>query len=398
MSTQQSLNGLRAIGVRLLIPYRGVWVADVELDLDLVSTAPTAGPALLLLSTGETLKGTIDPRGSSSFVGKASARVVGGSNGWDTVLPPLAFPSAVGIPSTVVYSATAASVLEAVVDPTPQTFAPDFIRTGGPASRVFSDRQWYVDPITGIANVAPWPPNVLDPGDTILDWDPVQQRAEIAGDDLILPGTVLTDPRFNGATYTVVDVEQFFTSEGSRTFAWCSNQNASRLHAAMGAAVRELARTAGLATYTYRFAIMEGSSAMALQAVTPGAPDLNPIDQWSGMAGLLGTLDPSTSLEIIVGFTADTPPQPYIASYSPKGLPLTAKLDASLEVDVGPSAAAVVLAGGGAGIARHGDTITITPAQFLAAGAIANLTTGAVTITANLQGTITTGSLKASSG
>jgi hypothetical protein len=346
MSTIPTLNGLRAITIRLLIPYRGVWVADVELDPDLVATAPSSGPALLLLSTGETLKGTIDPRGSSSFVGKASARVVGGGNGWDKVLPPQHFHSPAGVLSTLVYSATATAALEVVADPTPVTFAADYVRTGGPASRVFLDRQWFVDPITGITTVAPWPPNVLDPGDTILDWDPIQQRAEVTGDDLILPGTVLIDPRFNGVTYNVTDVEQTFDAAGSRCFVWCSTAAAPRLYSALGAAMRELARTTGLSTYTYRFALTEGSTSMALQAITPGAPDLNPIDQWTGVAGITATIDPSTSLEVIVGFTADTPPAPYVVAYSPKALPLKLALDASVEVDVGPSASLVALAGG----------------------------------------------------
>src|SRR5579864_3731902 len=111
MSAPPTLNGFRAISVRLLIPYRGVWIADVELDLDIVATAPTSGPAVLIVG-GTTLKGTIDPRGSSTFVGKASARVVGGGNGWETVLPPQHFHIPAGVTSTAVYSATAAAVLE----------------------------------------------------------------------------------------------------------------------------------------------------------------------------------------------------------------------------------------------------------------------------------------------
>lgn len=345
MSTPPTLNGFRAISVHLIIPYRGVWVADVELDLDLVATAPTSGPAILSVG-GSILKGTIDPRGSSTFVGKASARIIGGGAGWDNVLPPQQFHIPAGVTSTAVYSATAAAVLETVVDPTPSFWGPDFIRMAGPASRVFLDRQWYVNPTTGITTVAPWLPAVLDPSATIIDWDPTQQRAQLTADALILPGTVLVDPRFNGTTYNVTDVEQVFDASGSTAHAWCSQQQISRLQSAMGTAIRELARTTGLATYTYRFAISESTNTVALQAVTPGAPDLNPVDLWTGMAGVLAQIDPASSLEIIVAFTADNPPQPYIESYSPRAIPLKLSADASLEVDVGPSAPIVRLAGG----------------------------------------------------
>lgn len=333
-----TLNGLRAIGVRLLFAWSGVWSAEVTLDPDIVATAPTSGPAILVAG-GVTMKGTIDPRGSSTFATKAGAVVVGGQGGWDTSVPAQHFHNPGGTLSTLVYTATAALVQEIVSDPLPELWGEDVPRIEGPAKRVFRDRDWHVDPITGITLVAPWPPAVLDPtSTTILDWDPVTARASISADSLVLPGTVLVDSRFNGATYTIRDVEQVFDSSGSQVTAWCASSAVSRLTGTLVALVRDFAGTARLGTYRYRFVLPEDPSygKLALQAITPAAPDLNPVAQWTGLSGIVSKIAPGT--EIVVGFTADDPPTPYLVSFSPLTTPL--------QVDIAGGAAPVALAPG----------------------------------------------------
>lgn len=71
-------------------------------------------------------------------------------------------------------------------------------------------------------------------------------------------------------------------------------------------------------------------------------------------------------------------------------------LISAAQLIVGKVGCAVQLSGGGAAVGRVGDAITITPAQFAAAGPANGA--GAVTIMANMQGTISAGSPKVTSG
>lgn len=334
----QTLNGLRAISVRLSIPWRGVWVAFVEIDADLPDAVATSGPAVLVC--GNTiLTGVIDPRGSGKFANRVHCRVVGGKGGWDKEVPAQDFSNPAGfLTSSEVYSVTAASVLETVIDPLPQLFGKRFPRMKGAASRVFLDRDWYVNLVTGVTFVAPWSPAVLDPSATVADFDIGNQRITVNSDNVILPGTVITNERFKGKTFIARDVEQVFDTSGTRAEIWVAEKPVSRLAEAFAVAVREFAQTAYLKHYVYRFVQPEGA-ALALQAVSAGAPDLNPIDQWTGLAGiqaaLLGNAALAPATEIVVGFTSDNPPQPYLAAYSPLAKPLALTIDAVGPVNVG---------------------------------------------------------------
>lgn len=312
----------RVTALRMLIPWQGVWSADAELDPDDVTTVPTSGAAALSLFGGPPMTCAIDARFGGTWVARAALRLQGGAGGWDNTVAPQHFHSDGSIPSTQVYQQTAALVGETVADPTPVSFGGDFVRSLGPASRVFLDRQWYLDPTTAITTVATWPSATADADLTLIDFDPVQLRATFQGAALLLPGTVLNDSRFNGASYTVRDVEIGVTRNGSHTTAWLSAAPVSRLSSALTQMVRELGRTVFLASYRYRFVLAEAAdySTIALQAITPGAPDLNPVRQWTGLSGLLAKIPPG--LEIVVGFTADSPPVPFIISYSNLGTPL----------------------------------------------------------------------------
>ncbi len=347
----QTLNGLRALSVRFWIPWRGAWLADVEVDADVVETIVTSlnvpSPGVLI-SGGKTLTCTIDPRYSGTFQNRAHARVVGGRGGWDTEVPAQDFVNPAGpLPSTVVYAATGALVLETVADPIPQIFDKRFPRSRGPASRVFRDRDWFVDPVTGITTVAQWPPAIPDPEWTIADFDIGQKRITILSDNLILPGTVIVDPRFNGQTFIARDVEQTFDANGGRAEVWVAEKPVSRLAEGLASLVRELAGTAALKMYRYRFVLPEPGGMLALQAITPGAPDLNPISQWTGLSGISASLVKNATLapatELVVGFTADDPPAPFIAAFSPLAKPLGLSLDAVTFINVGAATSPVAL-------------------------------------------------------
>jgi len=347
VTTAATVAGHRALSVRLLMPWVGPWVAEIDLDPEDVALVPTSGKVPIQIGDSVTLLGTIDPRGSGAFVASTKLRVVGGGGGWDKPVKPQHWHAAGGVTSTLVYQATAATVGETVVDLAPVSLGPDFVRSGGPASRVFGDAlTWWVD-VSGVTQVGARPSASADASLEILEWDPTTQRAEVTCDALILPGTVLTDKRLS-VSPVVRDVEQTFSHGGSRASVWCATATptAGRLAMALRNLVREAGRTDYLRVYRYRF-IEERGGGLALQAVDRalGFPDVIPAPVWTGVPGGTGKLAPST--EVLVEFVDGDPRQPIVRGFSTVALPLEATLDATTSVHVAPSAGALDLAGGG---------------------------------------------------
>lgn len=395
MSDAPTLNGLRVVSARLLHPWRGAWIVDATLDPDTVTTAPTSGPASVVIG-GSTLIGTIDPRGSGSFVAGAAVRVVGGAGGWDKAVPPQHYHVDNGVSSTSVYTGAAAIVGETIVEAAPTVLGIDYMRSAGPASRVFGDADWYLD-LIGLTHVGPRPAATADASLTLISWDPVQQRAELTCDALLLPGTTLSDPRLNGATPIVRDVEQTFDARGSRIVAWCASKPVSRLAVAMTNLVREFARTATLKIYKYRIVIEGSDGRLQLQAVNPtsGMPDTLPLSAWPGMSGDAATYKPSTLVLVhFVEGPAGTPPQPVVLGFDPSTVPLKRSVDATVELDLGPSAALVALAGGGTPLVLAPWATSLIVALDALAVSLSGFTTGPLaplgaigdTLTTNLQG------------
>ena len=351
-----TLNGIRALSVKLLIPWRGAWIADVQLDPDDVMTAPSSGPATLLVA-GSTLTGTIDPRGAGSFGGMASVRVVAGAGGWDKPVPPQHYHLDNGVSTTSVYTGAASLVGETIVESAPSLLGVDVMRSAGPASRVFQDSDWYVD-FGGLTQVGSRPAAVADASMQLMTWDAVQQRAELVSDVLVLPGTALSDVRLNGVTPTIRDVEQTYDRDGSRVVAWCAVTPVGRLLGALTNMVRELGRTATLKVYQYRIALEGSDGRLQLQAVSPtaGMPSTLPLSVWPGMQGDSGTyqLGGLVLVHFVEG-PGGAPPQPVVLGFDPTAKPIKRVLDASAEVDVGPSAVLVAIAGG---------TVPLTPTPW----------------------------------
>ncbi len=106
----------------------------------------------------------------------------------------------------------------------------------------------------------------------------------------------------------------------------------------MRSMVQELGGTAYLKTYKYRFVLPIGGK-LALQAITKGAPDLNPIDQWTGLSGITASLAGQAALfpstEIVVGFVGGDPTEPFLVAFAPLNKPLGITLDAVTFVNVG---------------------------------------------------------------
>jgi hypothetical protein len=371
---------ISVISARMFHFWRGAWIVDCELDPTqptVTANPPTSGKASLSMA-GQTMSGTIDQRGSGSFLTKASARLVGGGNGWDQPVTRQDFHSDTGVLSTTIYTNTAALIGETINDLVPQTFPIlDFVRTSGPASRVFAGREYWLD-LSGITNVGARPAGVVPSSLVVTDYDPTKAEVHFGADEILFPNTTLTDSRFNGATPVVRDVEQVFNREGGKGWAWIGATAATRLVSALENLAVEATSRQYLRGYQYRVAIYQGNR-LALQAVNPNGvvPDIVPLTPWTGVSGISSTLTLGSLVFVTFDHTTE-PPQPIAVSFGPG------------------NAQSIALQGGGAAVARVGDTVTITQAELTAAGAVAG--SSPVTITAPLQCKITSGSATVSSG
>lgn len=308
-----TLNGLPAISARLVTPWRGVWFAEVDIDLTLFGVVPKGKAALVLGKN--TLVGTIDARGSGVIGAKAKVRVVGGGGGWDKplgIVPP--FHNDAGVVSTVVLTTVATKVGEIVVEAgVPRIFGVDYVCTSGPASQVLEGSDWYVT-IAGITIVGPRVPIPVDPTSIpVLEWHGDENRAVIATDELVLPGMLLIDPRFG--TATVRDVEQTFSEDGARANAWCADNAVSRAAAALEAFIKAKAGVALLPKYRYRVVLQGPDGRLQLQAIdrSKGVPDLLFVQAYMGFPG--GTCKPALGSEVLVEFTGGDPTRPRVTSF-----------------------------------------------------------------------------------
>ena len=148
-----TLNGIPVTRAALVVPYTGIWHADVSLD----RTVEVSGPQVLLIGTYTWLATAVR---AVDFAGTRRLRLVGGQGGWRKTVPPELYVSPVGVPTTTVLADVAGLVGEIppVVDPTLQpTVGTAFGRQGGLASLVLQQvcgDQWWMDP-SGVVQTAP---------------------------------------------------------------------------------------------------------------------------------------------------------------------------------------------------------------------------------------------------
>lgn len=401
------LNGVRVLRVRLVTCWRGPWFVDVDLDPDsdpVTSTDVPAGAVTLTITppggTPIVLKGTVDPEFTGRWISGVPVRVIAGGAGWSKTATAQQFHSDGGVSSLTVEKATAADVGETVVDAAPVALGVDWTRIAGPARRIFGNRDWYVD-TAGVTQVASRPAATADASVEILEWEPAHQRGVLSADALVLPGTTLTDPRFDGPI-TVRDVVQTFAPAGNRVEVFCGANPAGRLLAGMTTLVRELGETQNLKEYRYRIVTQADDGRLTLQAVPNAdgsksdAPDLNPASVWPGMAGLKALY--KLSSQVIVTLINGDPALPAVVGFDGT-IPQELTLDASGIVHIGPTTGAVVKLAegaadyGGQNVARNGDTCTVMlPPECPMVGTVAGLPfVGVVTFAFPCPGIINSG-------
>lgn len=392
---------LRCTTARVFQFVLGAWVVDLTLDLDNPADAPSSGKATAFVG-GVSMSGTVDPRNSGTFGPSARARLVAGAGAWDSVAPAQDFHVDGGVLSTQVYEQTAALIGETVVEAEPVTFGPDFVRSSGPANRVFRDTPWWLD-LAGVTHVGPRPTSTADASLFVRDFDPSHNVVTFSCDTLVLPVTAMTDARFNGASVAVNDTEQLFDRDGSTGWGWVGPSPTSLLVGSLKSLALEATRAPYLRILRYRLILYQGPGPgggpprLALQAVTPsaGLPDIIPLFPYSGLAGAVNELGPSQ--EVLVCFENADPTLPRIVGYSLEGLPLKTTLDASVELDLGPTTPSVKLAGGGHFLA-FADEVLAELAKIQASMLTGSNSGGPVLFASPYVAPANVGSLKAQSG
>lgn len=407
--TAIDLGGVRALSVRLVTCWTGAWFADVDLDPNsnpvTVSDVPSGKVTITIAPTGAnpiTLTGTVDPSASGRMVASVPVRVVGGL-GWKSTGTRQSWHSDAGISSIVVEAEVAAVVGETVSDPSPVLLGINWdITSDQPASSVFGSRAWYVDTF-GVTRVGTRPAATPDSSVEILQWDPLLAHGMLSADALVLPGTVLTDSRFDGGI-TVREAVQTWDSKGTRVEIWCGASPSTKLVGALSSMVQALGGVAHLKRYRYRIVSQAGDGRLTLQAVAnpdgspSNAPDVSPLSVAPGMSGL-SALYKLSSL-CTVAFLNGDPSQAFVESFDSASLPQTLTVDATGTLKLGPSATSVALAGGGAPVARQGDTVTVLfPGPIPVSGTVGGAPfTGTMTLASAGIGQIMTGSGKVAAG
>lgn len=333
------LNALRAVSVRVFTPWTGVWVADVDVDLEASLDVPT-GRAVITTSSA-TLAGTIDDRASGRFGAKATVRVVGGL-GWAKTVLARQFKNDAGVLTTSVFSATAAEVGETVTDAMPARLGTEYDRLEGCASSVFDGAAWYVD-AAGITHVGPREAVTVDPKELqVLSWDPLSRRADLATDTLIVPGTRLVSEHFG--TVVVRDVEQVFDADGARVVAWCSADASAeeapggRLAGAIGHMIAATVRPAYLRDHPYRVVsqALDGRLTLQLIDADAGVPKmLVGIAVWPGLPSVSVKVSPGDT--VIVAFLGGDRTRPAVIGFDGRSSP-------AARVSIGDVPLAVVVA------------------------------------------------------
>jgi hypothetical protein len=160
----------------------------------------------------------------------------------------------------------------------------------------------------------------------------------------------------------------------------------------------ELAPLRFLGTYGYTVTDTDGTTVDA----TPNDPSQNLPDGkgWPMRSCVCGaTATPTVGSKCLVTFENGDPSLPICVGCD--GPPQKASIDATSELDVGPSAATVAIAGGGAAVSREGDSVLVYFPPSMPFAGVANGTmaiVGVITIPGPGIGSIQEGSSVAGCG
>jgi hypothetical protein len=383
-----SVNGQRLASVRVIVGNVGPWFADLELE-----QAPALeGKVTITLGTLQ-LVGTVVPQQAGTFALQRKCRVVGGGNGWGTMLGPKDYHNDAGIKAQLIAADAAREAGETLGTfvPAAERVGNDFVRRSALASSVLEEVigdgvAWWVD-YAGVTQAGPRPASAI-PATTyeVLAHDPRSRLVTLAVDDpgAVRVGSILSE-RLDGPL-AVRDLELHLDGGEFRVTAWCggSGQEPGRLAGLLQGIARRSTDAPLLGKYRYRVVRMAVDGRVELQAVSKaaGLPDVTPISMRPGVAGAHAELTPGT--EVLVEFVEGSRTMPIVTHFAGKDGAGFVPASLTLGGDVGPAAA------------RQGDAVEVLLPPAVFSGTIGGSpASGVLTFPMNkTEGTITAGSGK----
>jgi hypothetical protein len=317
-----SVDGQRLTSVRVIVGNIGPWFADLELE-----DAPDLTGKVTITLGALQLVGTVVPQQTGTFAQQRKCRVVGGGNGWGTMLGPKDYHNDAGIKAQAIAADAAREAGETLGTfvPAAERVGNDFVRRSALASSVLEEVigdgvAWWVD-YAGATQAGPRSATAI-PATTyeVLAHDPRTSIITLAVDDpgAVRVGSILSE-RLD-APQTVRDLELHLDGGEFRVTAWCggSETEPGRLAALLQGIARRATDAPLFGKYRYRVVGMAVDGRVELQAVskTAGLPDVKPISMWPGMAGAHAELSPGA--EVLVEFVEGHRTMPIVTHFAGK--------------------------------------------------------------------------------
>jgi hypothetical protein len=385
--------GNRCTKLTLSVPQRGAWYVDAILD-----DAPDnlSGSVLVVIGTLK-LRGTVRPNSSGDFVLARSARILAGGGGWGTYLKQRHYHDDNGLDPKLIAQDAARECGEVLgsVDFGNTPRSQHYTRRNAEGSVVLdrllegTDKTWWVD-ADGVTQIGTRATPTAPVGSYQIDsYSPIQRLAVISLDDpaALWIGSILTDRVTE--PQTIRDLEVYVQGHTVRINAFTGGDSSdqSRLGRAFDALLEQWASRHLFGKYRYRVFSMAADGRANLQVVrrVSGLPDVLPVTIRPGAPGIWADLVKGS--EVWVEFEAGDAGLPMVTAFAGKGEP--GHVPNKLE-----------LAGGGAAVARQGDTgVAFFPNLVPISGTSAGVPfTGVLTITTPIPVQLTSGSGKVTCG
>lgn len=307
------------LSVRLHVPHRGAWWAQLEF----VDEPELEGPVEIAIDQLR-LTGTIVPERGGTHGGHRRALVFAGAAGWGTEVQPLHYRSDTGVRAVLVAedAARAAGEQLGTFEPAAERLGGHYVRQSGLARRVLEDAigdvLWWVD-YDGVTQVASERPQVEATTDDyrVLDYDPMDRLAtlEIQDPRGIVVGSLLEDDEMLDEPQTVRELDLTATARGLRLQVWTGAGRYGFADSRAYAVHRRYADEHLWGSWRYRVTRMSDDKIDARPVLSSnGLPELVAVEISPGVPG--ADVNVQAGIEVLVEFVEGNRALPRIVAFA----------------------------------------------------------------------------------
>jgi len=312
-----SANEFALVSVRLRVPYRGAWWAELEFV-----DAPTIESSIEILIDDLRLTGAIVPGRDGSHVAHKKCLVFGGAASWGSEVPALHYRSDTGVQARLVADDIVRAIGETIgtFEPTEDRIGIHYVRQSGIARRILEDIIgdviWWVD-YDGITHVSSERPEIeADPEDyRVLDYDPLNRLATL---EIQTPGGVVVGSLLDEGLDEDQPVRELVltaSAQGLRMQVWTGAGKYGLADSQAYTAYHRYADSKLFGSWRYRVNQMNGERVDARPVLSSsGLPDLVGVEISPGIAGY--GVDLPSGLEILVEFIEGNRTLPRVVAFS----------------------------------------------------------------------------------